>query len=320
MAVIIGTDEAGYGPNLGPLVIAATVWDTAATLPAGPSPWTMPPVPVAAASGPRLRFGDSKRLFTSGGSLAAIERGVWGALGAIDAAFLHGGTWRGLVDRLDPGRLAQLDHVPWYAGHNRPVPTALSPAAIGESVEQCVVECGRAAIRLRSLHARIVCAPEFNIAVARHGNKATALSRWTLELVSTVLAQIDDHQVGIWSDKHGGRNRYAALLQHHLTAARVQVRGETRAESNYAWREGERQVEVHFLARGEQLLPVALASMVAKYLRELAMGAFNDYWLARVPNLRPTAGYPVDARRFVAAIRDAQRRLGIAETMLWRTR
>ncbi len=25
---VIGTDEAGYGPNLGPLVISATLWET----------------------------------------------------------------------------------------------------------------------------------------------------------------------------------------------------------------------------------------------------------------------------------------------------
>jgi len=27
MGVLIGTDEAGYGPNLGPLVITASVWE-----------------------------------------------------------------------------------------------------------------------------------------------------------------------------------------------------------------------------------------------------------------------------------------------------
>ena len=26
MTLLIGTDEAGYGPNLGPLVVAATAW------------------------------------------------------------------------------------------------------------------------------------------------------------------------------------------------------------------------------------------------------------------------------------------------------
>ena len=29
MAYFIGTDEAGYGPNLGPLVISATLWHVA---------------------------------------------------------------------------------------------------------------------------------------------------------------------------------------------------------------------------------------------------------------------------------------------------
>ena len=28
MGLLIGTDEAGYGPNLGPLVVAATIWRT----------------------------------------------------------------------------------------------------------------------------------------------------------------------------------------------------------------------------------------------------------------------------------------------------
>ena len=50
--------------------------------------------------------------------------------------------------------------------------------------------------------------------------------------------------------------------------------------------------------KGEEFLPTALASMTAKYLRELSMRAFNEFWCARVPGLRPTAGYPGDAPRF----------------------
>ena len=30
MTLVIGTDEAGYGPNLGPLVVAATAWQVEA--------------------------------------------------------------------------------------------------------------------------------------------------------------------------------------------------------------------------------------------------------------------------------------------------
>ena len=53
-----------------------------------------------------------------------------------------------------------------------------------------------------------------------------------------------------------------------------------------------RGCEVAFRMNGEEFLPTALASMTAKYLRELAMRAFNEFWCASVPGLRPTAGYP----------------------------
>ena len=57
--------------------------------------------------------------------------------------------------------------------------------------------------------------------------------------------------------------------------------------------------------------------MFAKYLRELAMIAFNQFWQRHVPNLRPTAGYPVDAKRFRREIRTHQRQLHITDQMLW---
>jgi hypothetical protein len=63
---------------------------------------------------------------------------------------------------------------------------------------------------------------------------------------------------------------------------------------------------------------VALASMTAKYVRELAMHAFNAFWSSRLPGLRPTAGYPTDALRWrhdaAAAIQQEQ----LAEASLWR--
>jgi hypothetical protein len=46
-------------------------------------------------------------------------------------------------------------------------------------------------------------------------------------------------------------------------------------------------------------LPVALASMSAKYLRELLMQRFNDYWRGLAPAVTPTAGYYQDALRFL---------------------
>ena len=60
--------------------------------------------------------------------------------------------------------------------------------------------------------------------------------------------------------------------------------------------------------------------MASKYLRELAMHAFNRHWLQHLPDLLPTAGYPIDARRFKSEIAAVQQILGIEDRILWRTK
>jgi hypothetical protein len=50
------------------------------------------------------------------------------------------------------------------------------------------------------------------------------------------------------------------------------------------------------------------------------MRAFNAFWTERVPGLRPTCGYPADARRFKQDIAAMQHELGIDDRMLWRCR
>ena len=65
---------------------------------------------------------------------------------------------------------------------------------------------------------------------------------------------------------------------------------------------------------------VALASMLCKYLREVCMVQFNAFWAKHVPGIQPTAGYPVDAKRFIDEIRPAMERLGIPEAAVWRVK
>jgi ribonuclease HII len=82
-----------------------------------------------------------------------------------------------------------------------------------------------------------------------------------------------------------------------------------------------REVAVVFRPRADSAsAAVALASMLAKYLREVCMRQFNRFWATHVPGLKPTAGYPVDARRFLADIRPAMAALGIPEEAVWRVR
>jgi len=100
----------------------------------------------------------------------------------------------------------------------------------------------------------------------------------------------------------------------------MEVRKEGRAESVYRWGSEPRRREIRFTAKGDAFVPAALASMVAKYLRELAMQAFNAYWCERLPDLQPTAGYPADARRFKEEIAQLQAAENIPDSTLWRNR
>jgi hypothetical protein len=100
----------------------------------------------------------------------------------------------------------------------------------------------------------------------------------------------------------------------------IEVARESRAQSTYRWGPKATRCVIDFLADGERALPTALASMVSKYLRELSMLAFNGYWRRHLPELKPTAGYPGDSRRFKAEITPLQQSLGIDDRLLWRSR
>src|SRR5204863_9607642 len=81
-----------------------------------------------------------------------------------------------------------------------------------------------------------------------------------------------------------------------------------------------RQIEFRFQPKDERHLPTVLASMTAKYLRELAMLPFNVFWQRHIPELKATAGYYNDAQRFFTEIQTARRRLKIAPRLVWRER
>src|SRR5947209_1810091 len=108
MPWVVGIDEAGYGPNLGPLVQAAVALHLPDADPAG---WdTLRPVVRRAdekADG-RLLIDDSKQVYTRGG-LEALERGVRTVPGAIfhDTAELVRKT-------VLPACREELSGEPWY--------------------------------------------------------------------------------------------------------------------------------------------------------------------------------------------------------------
>ena len=125
----------------------------------------------------------------------------------------------------------------------------------------------------------------------------------------------------VFCDKHGGRNFYGPMLQSAFPDGWVVAERESADESRYRIEAIGRDVRVTIRPRADSgSVSVALASMVAKYLREVAMRQFNRFWGQHVPGLPPTAGYPVDAKRYYAAIRDAMGQLTIDDEQVWRSR
>jgi len=213
-----------------------------------------------------------------------------------------------------------LSTLPWYADYDTPIPFDADPAET-ESLARTLSEgFAGAGVRLVEFRSRAVFPPEFNDLVEHYGTKGAALSHTTLELVAALVGPLEEGPIFVVCDKHGGRNRYLQLLSDHFPEWLIEIHGESRARSVYRFGPAERRVEVRFQTKAESQLPAALASMASKYLRELAMRALNDFWCRRVDGLRPTAGYPQDAKRFKADIAAAQAELGINDRMLWRIR
>ena len=81
------------------------------------------------------------------------------------------------------------------------------------------------------------------------------------------------------------------------------------------------RARVRFVCGAEgECLTVAVASMVSKYLREILMMRLNRWFLDRLPGLRPTAGYPVDAARFLTETAELRAREGVRDADLIRAR
>ncbi|MDB4671691.1 hypothetical protein OAF34_06095 [Pirellulaceae bacterium] len=343
MKLVIGTDEAGYGPNLGPLTITATGWmledhvDHEKLYSHFSSVFCR-----AGEKEDRIQVGDSKTMFRPSGGLGSLEHSVlalclpgYQCHAAGVPVQLIDSSWSELLDYL----LVQprSDFVlPWYKKFNPGLPVEANAENLGRKtlqvkkwLEEPIAEYGATKQLPHFRQISDVIEPaEFNKGCEQHGNKASLLSAKTLQLAvnlsklflenSTLAERVSD--VFVICDKHGGRNRYAGILQSFFPDCWVEVVEESGPYSQYRFDHHGRQFVFRFLAKGESQLPVAYASMISKYLREVSMKAFNSFWVARVKGLQPTAGYPLDARRFRTQVEGHITKLGLEESQWWRAR
>ena len=312
---LIGVDEAGYGPNLGPLVVAATVWELPEEID-GNDLWSAFTGIISdrpCRAGRTIHIADSKQVHSSSAGIGPLERS---ALAILELAGQRRDTFGELWDELHDGNERHASREPWFRDGNGSIPASIDFGSLDGLVIQWKEQCQTQRCRLVRSVADLVIAERFNRSVARTGTKGRVLSETTLQLIRRVWDPADDTPTLVQCDKHGGRDRYAELLADIFPEIMPIAIEETRTCSRY--RVG--RAEFQFRARSEDRLPVAAASIIAKYLRELSMDLFNAYWLKEIPDLKPTRGYPVDARRFLEAISGRAEELEIERDWYWRSR
>lgn len=263
MKLTVGIDEVGYGPRLGPLVVAAAF---------APRPLRAP-----------VRIADSKKVFSQARGVRPLEPAVLG--------YLPAPTLSELCARLgDP-----LPDVPWY---RKPLPLP-EQAPLGG---------------LEGALTRFVDPAEFN-AETTCRNKSDLLFEVVAGLVNRIRRD-HDGPVEFLIGKQGGRRYYLAEIR-RLIDPRARRLSERPARSAYAI-EGGRMIFLRDAEDRHEL--VALASMIAKYVREGAMKLFNEWWAERVPGIRRTAGYGTDGARFFREVEPALEAFGVPREAVLRFR
>lgn len=328
MPYLIGTDEAGYGPNLGPLTVTGTLWrvpdlnlDLYESL---RSIVSSKPLGRGTESASLLHVADSKAVYRASKTIESLERSVLAILFALRAnvpsderALLRDAFSKCVEDRV---ALLAGEHPLWSPRDPFDLPLACPLDQLRKLGSTFSETCESAGIELMDIQCRPMFPAAFNRSVETLGNKAHLLSSQTMQIVSNLLASTAGEDISIFCDKHGGRSRYLPLIQQHLTGQLVTVEIESRALSRYRWQDNGRQITIQFSVKGESQLPVALASMVSKYVREVFMHVWNEFWQEHVDDLKPTKGYPVDAKRFMADIEVAREKLGVVRSQVWRDR
>ncbi len=320
MGFVIGMDEAGYGPNLGPLVVTATVWE----VPGSPKRAKFWPdfdglvVQHAPKVPGEIQIADSKIVHDPNKGVGPLERGVlaaWVMLHGLPGSLMD--CWAKLaVHPLFPEEVDRHCREPWFIDADLDLPQQTEHQEVLDLSTQWKQRCTERKVHLRAIRSDIVLTRRFNDLTTHHDSKGLALSGISMRLLQEVLPLTEGQPTLVWCDKHGGRNRYDELLQ-DIAGDRFIARLEEGPERS---RYKIEQTEITFQTKAEAHLPVALASMVCKYMRESAMELFNQFWLRHHPELKPTKGYPGDARRFKDAITETQIRLGIDELDVWRNR
>lgn len=222
-----------------------------------------------------VEISDSKKIYSPSKGIAALEQT---ALYFIGRKGIEGAAF---------GELPPLETRP---------PLSIT-SCVGAQAAVCTAEIEPI------VKVRVICPESFN-AEAAAVKKQMVVFRIFCDFIRHFAEKFRSEPLLFNCGKLSGTKFYASGLRRFLGVEFEPIK-ENRSESAYKSPDG--RITVRFLLDAEdKSKAAALASIVAKYVRELYMADFNRRWAAP-HNIRPTAGYGLDADRFIRELREKTR-------------
>jgi len=303
MAVLTGIDEAGFGPILGPLVVSSSTFRLPHHL-IGADLWQTLRKSLANKRKRlvgRLLIADSKKAYNKSLGTKHLERTVLACLMCLGK---EPGGLTELMALLCPDCLERLNDYPWYRGVGGSLISA-DPADIALASAVLADDLTTNGIKLLELKSCCLDVGYYNKMVSNVKNKARVLFTATSRLIQDAFDNFAGDELQVIVDRQGGRVRYRANLQRMFADMELKILSEGPAASSYELQADGKKMRLHFVVGAdERFLPVSLASMVSKYLRELLVANINRYFAGFHTDLRPTAGYWKDGLRFIKDLKE----------------
>ncbi|MDJ0763690.1 MAG: hypothetical protein QNJ97_11965 [Myxococcota bacterium] len=296
---VIGIDENGLGPVLGPLIVTATAFDVDQYDPK--AFWDHATAVIAA--------DDSKKIFKKG-HLALAEQATLSWLSAFDMTpHTHADAVRLICMEPPIPMPCPPGERP---GHCHPSDQALpafqktSSNIASANVRPFLLEAGIRPVAVKAVSA---CPGAFNLATAPAKMNKFKLDFQLMTALAAALAKDTSEDVTVLCGKVGSTRRYRPWFS-DFEFDPWWVETEMPEVSTYRVRQIGR---VSFVRDGDAShLPIAMASMVGKYLRELAMRDLNRRLASST--VRFASGYrdPVTAG-FIADTRETRDKIGLID-------
>lgn len=256
---VLGIDENGYGPILGPLVITGCLIKTEE----------------------KKNISDSKRIFRGSKGRNIGEE-------IVASHFSH--IYQGKIERMGNFLEEILIERECFLNQRRDFcsPDNYSFPLFNDELADFKIEPLEELIDVKSI---VVCPHQFNKLLKLKKKKNLVNLFLFSKVVSYFLEKYKDQPLQIICDNIGNMKDYH-YFQNFLQDLKLFRLKEDKNSSQYLIIYEDKKYELRFEKRAdENFNSVALASIFGKYLREIYMMKINDYFSKKIPSLPYSSGY-----------------------------